>query len=125
MKICTICNQTYTNDQLNYCLADGGLLNDMTDDAPPTMMMGQAKPTNQTWQNEPSWAEPGDLPKTQQNLGNQANWGNQPAAPVSPWQNQPISPMNQPYMAPMPYGGQNQTMAIVSMILGILSLPLG
>jgi Domain of unknown function (DUF4190) len=116
MKICTICNQTYPNDELNYCLADGGLLTKSNDDPPPTMMMNQARKTN-----EINWGNP---PETNwSNQSNQPNWANQsPPSPMSPWQNQQMSQQNQGYMSPQMYQGQNQTLPIVSMVLGILSI---
>ena len=103
MKICTICNQTYTDDNLNFCLSDGGLLTKSTDDPPPTIIMNQARRTNEI------------------NWDNQSNWSNQPPGSMSPWQNSQIQ-QNQNYMPPQMYQSQNQTLPIVSMVLGILSI---
>ena len=103
MKICTICNQTYSDDSLNFCLSDGGLLTKSTDDPPPTMVMNQARKTN-----DMGW-------------DNQSNWSNQPPGPMTPWQNSQIQ-QNQNYMPPQMYQSQNQTLPIVSMVLGILSI---
>lgn len=44
-----------------------------------------------------------------------------PPAPVSDWQNRSIG-QDTPFQAPMA-GGQNQTLAIVSLVLGIISIP--
>lgn len=102
MKICPICKQTYTDDNLNFCLNDGGTLARYTDDdAPPTVMMNQARTTQQNWQNYES-------PNA---------WGNQPLQThqSSPFQqNQPFGQLN--YQTP------NQTLPIVSLVLGILAI---
>ena len=57
MKRCPRCNKTY-NEPLNFCLDDGELLIDEAaqrpfDDAPPTVMMGDARTTNPT-----NWSAP-------------------------------------------------------------------
>lgn len=48
MKICPTCNQTYTDETLNFCLNDGGVLNQINDDNlnQQTVIMGQAPVTN-------------------------------------------------------------------------------
>ena len=94
MKICSICNQTYTDDNLNYCLADGGSLTDWTDDAPPTVLLNQARTTQQNWENYQT-ASP--------------QWGNQPLQ-----QNQPFYPAV--------VQGQNQTLPNIALSLGICSI---
>lgn len=40
MKQCTICGTTYTDDTLNYCLADGGPLNTLTSEADTVVRHG-------------------------------------------------------------------------------------
>ncbi len=97
MKVCSICNQTYTDENLNFCLNDGGVLTLMKDDAPPTIFMNQVRTTQPNWEN------------VQQ--------------PISPWQNQPLQ-ANQAYM-PAVVQGQNQTLATVSLCLGIASVTVG
>lgn len=67
--------------------------------APPTPF-GQAEPFNQPLQ--------------------QAEW-TPPPAPDSNWQNQEIG-ANTPFQPPVAAAGQNQTLAIVSLVCGILSL---
>lgn len=49
MKICPTCNQTYSDQSLNFCLADGAVLNVVNDDnmSQPTVFMGQTPITNQ------------------------------------------------------------------------------
>jgi len=116
MKICTICNQSYPNDQQNFCLVDGGMLVDAVDDAPPTIMLDRSRTTNPTnFANQPGWADPA---KTRM------DWNNQPAAPISPWQGQPLNQTNQQFMSPMAIPGRNQTLPIVALVFGILALPL-
>ncbi len=97
MKICSACNQTYTDENLNFCLNDGNLLSELKDDAAPTVMLNQARTTQPNWEN----------------IGQ----------PISPWQNQPLQ-QNQSY-APAMTQVQNQTLAIVSLCLGIASVTVG
>jgi hypothetical protein len=110
MKQCPRCNQTYSDDQLNFCLEDGELLSSFVqepmrtgyaDDAPPTVMLNDARQTNPTnWPSSP------------------------PSAPVGQWQGQPMAPQAQfsPYMmTPTP----SQTLAVVSLGLGIGSMTIG
>lgn len=112
MKICTVCNEKYYDDDLNYCLSDGGLLTKDPDDPPPTVMMNQARTTNQG--NNRSWANPTGWNAPQQ----------PPPGPVSPWQQNQQMPqnMNPGYMAPQMYRSQNQVLPIISMVLGIISM---
>ncbi len=109
MKVCPVCNQTYVDDNLNYCLNDGGTLNASKDDAPPTVAFNRARTTQQNWED---------------------------FQPPSPWesqiqQNQPFQTVQQdhtyqPLQQNQAYNpalmqNQNQTLPVVSMILGILS----
>jgi hypothetical protein len=102
MKKCPVCNQTYTDETLNFCLSDGGTLTKVTDDPPPTVFMNQARQTNQNWtKNEPF------TPPSYQ--------------PISPWQNQQIN-QNPVYMSSNPYQTPNQTLPTVSLVLGIIGV---
>ncbi len=49
MKICPTCNQTYSDQSLNFCLADGAVLNPVSTQemSQPTVLMGQPPITNQ------------------------------------------------------------------------------
>lgn len=96
MKVCPVCSQTYSNEEQNFCLNDGTRL-DILDDAPPTVMMDPPRVTDQ------------------------GNW--QTTEPVSPWQNQQ-NLQNQPFMQPAFVKGKDQTLPIVSLVLGILSIVL-
>lgn len=100
MKTCTVCNQTYNDDNLNFCLNDGGLLTEYKEDAPPTIQMNRGRETQPNWsQNEPS----------------------------SPWGSQPMQPHNQnfyPLANQMSVQGQNQTLPTVSLVLGVMSIVL-
>jgi hypothetical protein len=49
MKVCSICNQTYADNNLNYCLKDGGTLTSYNDERPPTVMFERACDTQQNW----------------------------------------------------------------------------
>lgn len=48
MKICPTCQQTYTDESLNFCLSDGSVLNQVNSDAnsQPTVFFGQPPTTN-------------------------------------------------------------------------------
>lgn len=94
MKICPVCNQTYTDDNLNFCLNDGATLDRQFDDAPPTVMLNKARTTQQ-------------------------NWGNYQTA--DPWQSQPLQ-QQQPFYPAVNQQSQNQTLPTLSIILGICSL---
>lgn len=102
MKICPVCNQTYADDNLNYCLTDGGTLTSYNDDAPPTIMLNRARTTQQDWENY-------QPPSPWENQLQQQNQSNQPAQ-----QNQPFHPAV--------IQSQNQTLPTVSLVLGIISL---
>jgi hypothetical protein len=102
MKICAICNQTYADDNLNYCLNDGGTLTSYNDDAPPTVMFERAWTTQQNWNN---YQQP-------------APWQNQP---LQPFQNQQPTPPNQSFF-PSHAQGQNQTLPTIALALGIFSM---
>ncbi|HQU83355.1 MAG TPA: DUF4190 domain-containing protein [Pyrinomonadaceae bacterium] len=98
MKVCPKCNQTYTDEGLNFCLNDGEYLMQKEDDAPPTIFMNEPRITNQT------------------------NWQTPPYQPPAQWQNQPQSMQNQAFGGGMMLKQQDQTLPIVSLVLGVLSL---
>lgn len=61
MKYCPSCNNTYNDENLNFCLEDGSPLNEIdTDDPPPTVMMDSARKTNPNY--EPQYKEPEKSP---------------------------------------------------------------
>jgi len=96
MKVCPRCNQVYDDNNLNFCLNDGELLMEQqTQDAPPTIMMDAPRQTNE-------------------------NWGN--FDPGFSHQNQQI--YQQPFGSPQNYPssvGKDQTLAIITIILGAVS----
>lgn len=107
MKVCPKCNESYTDEYLNFCLADGELLLETeTQDAPPTIMMNSARVTND------------------------GNWGGgfDPTSPQSdqPFQTSPFnSPNQQIYQPPLNAMamsvGQDKTLATISLALGACS----
>jgi len=116
MKQCPRCNLTYSDDQLNFCLDDGELLTEFAREPPPTRFVDpSAKPYADD--------SPTVLLDTARRT-NPSNWPNQPQPqPLAPWQGQP-SPQGQfaPYMmTPSP----SQTLAVVSLGLGIGSMTIG
>lgn len=99
MKQCLKCHQTYTDETLNFCLNDGEMLVSSYGDARP---YDDSPPT--VMMNDPRATNP-------------TNW----QAPVSPpavWQNQQV--MQYPISL-----SPNQTLAIVSLCLGIASITVG
>ena len=100
MKVCPKCSKTYDDENLNFCLEDGELLMETkTNDAPPTIMMGSPRQTNENWKDfNPNF--------TQQNQPNQQMY--QP-----PFQNPATIPSS-----------QDQTLPIVSIISGAASVVL-
>lgn len=109
MKTCPRCGRTYTENDLNFCLDDGELLTTAgstqpptryVDDSPPTLTMDPTRVTNPT-----------NFPVSQ--------------APAQ-WQ-QPV-PMGQQAPRFGTYGmamSPNQTLAVVSLCLGIGSITIG
>ncbi|MFZ1699622.1 MAG: DUF4190 domain-containing protein [Pyrinomonadaceae bacterium] len=107
MKQCPKCQQTYSDDQLNFCLEDGELLTAFAqepplgryaDDSPPTMILDQSRVTNP------------------------ASWPNTPSAqPPAKWQGQQ-NIQNQPFGSPSYVASRDQTLPTISLILGILSI---
>lgn len=105
MKQCLRCQKTYSDETLNFCLEDGEMLvvvdgPSRHDDAPPTVMFDQARRTNPT-----GWPQP------------------QAAAPPVQWQPQAV---NAQQFAGFPVTmSPNQTLAVVSLCLGISSITVG
>lgn len=114
MKRCPRCNRIYSEDDLNFCLDDGELLQQYSDeqptrplnqsDPPPTIMMDSPRVTN------PIGWDAG------QNIGQ----------PLGQWQG------NQPHTVPQTqFAGYpmtrspNQTLAVVSLALGVGALTIG
>src|SRR5688500_15828555 len=104
MKKCLKCGERYSDDTLNFCLNDGELLIDPTgyeppptlfaDDSPPTILMNQPRVTNPI-----GWAD---------------------ANPPAQWQqNMPVP------QQPQQMFGQYATMQSISQTLAIVSLGLG
>lgn len=102
MKICPVCNQTYTDESLNYCLNDGATLNNADNDPPPTIFMDPPRTTNPNYQDfNTNFSQP--------NTGFNSNFG-QP--------NQEI--YQAPYSPPaVSNNAQDQTMPIISLVLGV------
>ena len=100
MKICPNCRQTYTDDQLNFCLNDGSFLSSAPDNEPKTIFMDQPRVTNQT------------------------NWQPQNYQPPAVWQNQQ-GIQNQQSNLPMRVNVQDQTLPTISLVLGILAVIIG
>jgi hypothetical protein len=122
MKVCPNCNQTYTDESLNFCLNDGATLTNLqTDEPPPTIQMNTARTTSPNYSDQPTNFT--NQPFGDQPFGNQPNFGN---TPLASWQDQSASPNQPSYMSPpvMAVRGQNQTLPTIALVLGILGLVL-
>lgn len=104
MKQCPRCNQTYSDDQLNFCLDDGELLTTFVrepasprfaDNSPPTVLLDESR------------------------LTNPSNW---PASPPAQWQSPQQNIQNQQFASPSFVQSRDQTLPTISLILGILSM---
>ena len=105
MKVCPKCNQSYDDANLNFCLNDGEMLMETeASDAPPTIMMDSPRQTNENWGN----VNPDPFQQNQHNQPNQQMY--QPPF-ATPQQN-------------MQSGGKDQTIPIVSLVSGALSIVL-
>jgi|SRR5438445_4103389 len=108
MKQCPRCSQTYSDDQLNFCLDDGELLTAYAKEPPPTRYADDAPPT---------------VILNEARVTNPANW---PASPQSgpPAQWQPQNMQNRPFASPSFVQSKDQTLPTLALVLGILSIPL-
>lgn len=105
MKKCPNCNQTYPDESLNFCLADGTTLVKVNDDPPPTIFMNQARVTNPS---HLAGSNPFSTPGSQ---------------PLSPWQQgSQMSPQSPSYLAANPFQAQDKTLPTISLVLGILGM---
>jgi hypothetical protein len=107
MKICPSCRQTYSDDDLNFCLTDGSFLTIVADSEPKTIYMDPPRVTNQT-----NWGQQGFQPPT--------GFQNQQSI-----QNQPGNFPNQPGNYPMRINSQEQTLPIISLVLGVIAVIIG
>ena len=117
MKSCPRCNRIYSEDDLNFCLDDGELLQHYADEQPtrplnhaeppPTVVLDPTRVTNPIgWEAGRNVGQP--------TAGPVGQWqGHQGAYPQTQYQSYPIT------MSP------NQTLAIISLVLGSCALVLG
>lgn len=101
MKICPNCRQTYTDEELNFCLSDGTFLSTVEDEFPRTVAY---------------------KPRITNEIKAQPDFPHYP--PPTVWQ----STQNvQPQSFSMPPGSlkRDQTLPVISLILGILAVFLG
>ena len=110
MKQCPRCRQTYSDDQLNFCLEDGELLTAFATEPPPTRYADDSPPT---------------LVLDQSRITNPVSWpASPPPAPVAQWQPQQPNITNRQFETPQFVQSRDQTIPTIALILGILSLPL-
>ena len=106
MKQCPRCRQTYSDDQLNFCLEDGELLTAFAQEPPPARYKDESPPT--LLMNDPRATHPTNWPQSP------------PAQPAARWQPQNVQ--NTPFQSPAFSPKRDQTLPTISLILGILSL---
>lgn len=115
MKKCPKCGQTYEDKDLNFCYNDGELLSYLADDAP-----------TRAYSDRPGYAD--DPPPTEfmgsARVTQETGW-NPPQAPPVVWQGSQTNQVNTPFSQFPTHVSPNQTLAIVSMGLGIGSLTVG
>lgn len=104
MKQCPLCNKTYSDEALNFCLEDGELLTILPasgrfPDEPPTMIIDQARVTNPVnWpQSAPQYSQP------------PAQW-------------QPQNMQQRPFATFAP--SRDKTLPTIALVLGLLSIVL-
>jgi hypothetical protein len=103
MKVCPKCQKTYEDAGLQFCLEDGELLTQSSYQPPPNR-----------------WDEPKTVVQDKTtNPFNRTDWASNPG-PVQNWQNQAVNQQFQQFAPRME--GQNQTMAIASLVLSCLSI---
>ncbi len=95
MKICPICQQKYTDENLNFCLNDGGILTFSNDNPSPTVIMDSPRRTSPNWTDYQA--------PTYQNQQ------------MTQHQTSGMQGVNQNFVH-----GQNQTLPTVSLIFGII-----
>ncbi|MFV0389986.1 MAG: DUF4190 domain-containing protein [Pyrinomonadaceae bacterium] len=111
MKICPKCNKTYTDEFLNFCLADGELLQKLDEnDAPPTIRFDSPRDTIES-----------HAPPTFQPQNETQRW-TPPTPPVFN-QSQPVQQYGDGG-AFTGYVSEENTLATVSLILGIVGFVL-
>jgi len=110
MKQCPRCKQTYSDDQLNFCLEDGELLTAFAQEPPPERYKDAPPPT--LLMNDPRVTNPTNWPPSP------------PSQPPAQWQPQNAARQQQAQGFAY-YASPNQTLGVVSLILGIASLTVG
>src|SRR3954453_13067122 len=112
MKQCPRCSRTYTDDGLNFCLEDGEMLRPYLQEQPPPPPQFRPEPPPTVMINEARVTDP-------------TSWPSQPqSAPPAPWQPQQAGVQPSQFAA-MAMPSPNQTLAIVSLGLGIASITIG
>lgn len=116
MKKCPKCGQTYTDKDLNFCYNDGELLSYLAEDAP-----------TRTYSDRLRYAD--DPPPTEfmgsPRVTNETNWS-PPQAPPVVWQGNQSDVSQTPFFSHFPtHVSQNQTLAIVTLGLGIGAMTVG
>ena len=98
MKYCPRCSETYKDENLNFCLNDGELLNQMnSEEAAPTVMLDSSRVTN--------------------------DWGDQDTN-FSDFNQENQQIYQQPFTSPMPVmaSGQDKTLPTIGVIVGAIGL---
>lgn len=112
MKKCPKCGQTYADKDLNFCYNDGELLSYLSDDA------GQGR-----FSEAPRSAEEPPTAFMGSRVTNETRWPEMQAPPVV-WQGDQVAAQT-PFSALPTQVAQNQTLAIVSLGLGVGALTIG
>jgi hypothetical protein len=115
MKRCPKCGQTYEDKDLNFCFNDGELLSYLASDAPASELIERP-----IYANDPPPTE--FFPASR--VTKETQW-TPPAAPPAVWQQSQAAPVNIPFSQYPTTISPNQTLAIVSLGLGVGSMTVG
>lgn len=113
MKYCNRCGKHYTDTNINFCLNDGELLSDFENDGPKTIFSDQLPPDDDS---------PPTVMMDQTRVTSPQSWpiDQQPHG----YGNSPVVMPNQGFGAPSYVQSKDQTLPIIALVLGILSIPM-
>jgi len=116
MKRCLTCNRTFTDESLGFCIEDGSIL--VNHESP-----GSESQATAVFPNPPPTVQMPPPRATDRVAG--AFSGSPPRPEPYGWANESAPVWIPPPPPPQPRVGQQQTLAVLSLILGLLSITFG